>query len=92
MPASKPLHPSKLYKLLRECTDTRARATAVLDFLLNSTGAASGYVLFARQGELVVAASSGQSELPAQLMDRARALWKSDQASHNEADRTRTVD
>lgn len=92
MPASKPLHPSKLYKLLRECPDTRARATALLDFLVSSTGARTGYVLFARHGELVVAASSNQNELPGPLMERARALWQSDQASHDEADKTRTVD
>jgi len=92
MPAAKPLHPSKLYSMLRDCTDSRARATAVLDFLVSSTGARAGYVLLARQGELVVAASSNQSELPAQLMERARALWQRDQAAHNESDNTRTLD
>jgi hypothetical protein len=92
MPAPKPLQPSKLYTMLRECTDARARAAAVLDFLVRSTGAPAGHLLIARQGELVVAASSIHHELPAQLVERARALWQSDQASHNEADNTRTVD
>lgn len=40
----------------------------------------------------MLGASSTQQELPAPLMERARALWASDQASHNEADNTRTVD
>lgn len=92
MPAPKPLHPSKLYTKLRECTDARSRAAAVLEFLVTSTGALGGYVLLARQGELVVAAASSAKELPAPLMTRARELWGKDQATHSEADNTRTVD
>jgi hypothetical protein len=92
MPAQKPLHPSKLYSMLRACPDARARASAVLDFLVTNTSARVGYVLLAHNGELVLGASSDQKELPASLMERARALWASDQASHSEADRTRTVD
>ena len=92
MRAAKPLHPSKLYSSLRECTDTRSRAVAVLEFLVSSTGARGGYVVLSRNGELVVAASSGPKDLSPQLMERARALWASDQASHNEVDNTRTMD
>lgn len=92
MPAPRPLHPSKFYKMLRESPDSKARADAVLEFLVNSTGARAGYLLLARQGELVVAASSNRQELPPQLMERARALWLSDQASHSESDTTRTMD
>lgn len=92
MPAQRPLHPSKLYSMLRACPDARARAAAVLDFLVTNTAAREGYVLLAHNGELVRAASSNHKELPEQLMERARALWASDQASHSEADRTRTVD
>lgn len=92
MRAQKPLHPSKLYAMLRECADARARAAAVLDFLVTNSAARAGYFLLERQGELVLGASSTGQELPAPLMERARVLWASDQASHNEADNTRTVD
>lgn len=92
MAAPKPLHPNKLYSMLRECTDARARAEAVLDYLVNHSGARAGYVLLARGGELVVVASSDSKALPSQLMERARALWLSDLASHTEQDKTRTVD
>lgn len=92
MQAQKPLNPSKLYSMLRACPDARARAAAALDFLLNTTAARAGYLLLAHSGELVLTASSEQKEMPAPLMERTRTLWASDQASHSEADNTRTVD
>jgi hypothetical protein len=86
------LKPTQLQKKLIACAGPKERAAEVLSFLVSSAGARAGYVLLSRNGELVLAASSDQRELPAQLMERARALWASDQASHSEADNTRTLD
>jgi hypothetical protein len=88
----KPMNPGKLQALLRDAADARVRASSVLSFLIDTTSARAGYLLLARNGELVVAASSNQQEPPEPLMERARALWASDQASHGEGENTRTVD
>lgn len=90
--SQKPMHPRKLYTKLRDCADAQARASAVLDFMVESTGAREGFVLLARQGELVVAANSNAQEPCAQLIERAHKLWASESDAQSENDMTRTMD
>jgi hypothetical protein len=86
------VHPRKLYSMLRDCADARARAVAALDFLCSSMGAESGFLLLARGGELSVASSSRDRAIAPDLMERALQLWAKESDAQPEGDDTRTVD
>lgn len=87
-----PTHPRKLYSALCECKDSRARAAYALEFMRNSTGAPSGFLLLAKAGELLVAASTQDQAAPAELMEQAKSMWAKESEQQAEGDKTRTVD
>jgi hypothetical protein len=86
------VHPRKLYSMLLACADARARAAAALDFLCSSMDADSGFLMLARNGELVVACSSGERAIAPELMERATQLWAKESDAQPEGDKTRTID
>jgi hypothetical protein len=58
----------------------------------NSTGAPNGFLLLAKAGELLVAASTQDQAAPAELLEQAKSLWIKESEQQAEGDKTRTVD
>jgi hypothetical protein len=69
------LHPRKLYEMLRACPSAETRAAAALSFVRGCTGAKSGFLLVAREGELVIAARVYEGEVPRGLVEDATRTW-----------------
>jgi hypothetical protein len=76
MPAPVALpHPRKLYSLLQACPSAEARASAVLEFMRQASGARSGFLLLWRDDRLVMVAGSPTAEPPPGLLEAAQRAW-----------------
>jgi hypothetical protein len=58
------------------CSSPETRAQAVLESLRGCSGAAAGFLFFARNQQLVLAASTDHRAPPAGLADEAMRIWK----------------
>lgn len=70
-----PLHPRKLYALLRECTSAEKRALAALEFVRSCTSSDRGFLFLQRAGELQLAASTDGEQPQPDLIVEARRTW-----------------
>lgn len=69
------LHPRKLFEMLCACPSADARARAALEFVRGSTGATAGFLLYHKNGELVLAASTRDQPPSPALIAEAQRLW-----------------
>jgi hypothetical protein len=69
------LHPRKLREMLCACPSQDARARAAFEFVRGTTGAEKGFLFLHRSGELVLAASSREYQVPAGLAEAAAQFW-----------------
>jgi hypothetical protein len=86
------IHPRKLYAMLRACPSRQDRARAALDFLINCTAAASGFLMVRDGGELEMAASSPNLVAPQSLMDEVQRAWERELDTPHDDSKTKTID
>jgi hypothetical protein len=69
------LPPRNLYQMLRACTSPDARARVALEFLRNGTGSQNGLLFQAKNGRLVVTASTGNHPPPPGMLEDAQRAY-----------------
>jgi GAF domain-containing protein len=87
-----PLHPRKLFSMLRACPTPEARAHAALEFLCGCTGSPRGMLFVAHGGKLSCVAQSLALAASPELVAEAERLWSRQDALLLDDSRTRTID
>jgi hypothetical protein len=87
-----PLHPRKLYSMLRSCPSLEARAHAALEFLCGCTSSPRG-ILFVIQGDKLACLARTQSlNASPDLTAEADRIWSRQEELQPDDSRTRTID
>lgn len=87
-----PLHPRKLYSMLRSCPTLEARAHAALEFLCGCTGSARGMLFVAQSGKLSCLARTPSLNASPDLIEEADRIWSLQEELQPDDSRTRTID
>jgi hypothetical protein len=87
-----PLHPRKLYSMLRSCPAIEARAHAALEFLCGCTGSARGMLFVVQNGKLSCLAHTPSLAASAELVTEAECIWSRQEELLPDDSRTRTID
>lgn len=91
-PGFQPIHPRKLYSMLRSCPSLEARAHAALEFLCGCTNSPRG-ILFVIQGEkLSCLAHTASLQSSPDLVAEAERIWSRQEELQPDDSRTRTID
>lgn len=86
------IHPRKLYAMLRACPSRQDRARAALDFMINCTAAASGFLMVRNAEELVMAAESPNLSVPPVLLAEVKRAWERELETPHDDSKTKTID
>jgi hypothetical protein len=87
-----PLHPRKLYSMLRSCPSLEARAHAALEFLCGCTSSARGILFVVHGGKLSCLARTASLQASPELNDEADRIWSRQEELQPDDSRTRTID
>jgi GAF domain-containing protein len=87
-----PIHPRKLYSMLRSCPSLEARAHAALEFLCSCTGSAHGILFVVQSDKLAPLARTLSLTASADLVTEAERLWSKQAQLQPDDSRTRTID
>jgi transcriptional regulator of met regulon len=87
-----PLHPRKLYSMLRSCPSLEARAHAALEFLCGCAGSTRGMLFIAQNGRLSCLARTPSLTSTPDLVAEVERIWSRQEELQPDDSRTRTID
>lgn len=87
-----PLHPRKLYSMLRSCPSLEARAHSALEFLCGCTGSSRGMLFVVQDGKLNCLARTPSLSASPDMIEEAERIWNRQEELQPDDSRTRTID